>query len=1003
MMPISLTLSAFGPYPDTITIDFESFQEDGLFLITGPTGSGKTMIFDAMIFALYGKTSGQIRQTDSLRCDHALNEIPTFVEFSFSLHQQNYTIKRNPKYYLEGKKTPKQPSALLILPDGKMVEGIKEVNQKMISLLGVDDQQFKQICMIAQGEFTKLIMASSDEREKVLRELFHSETYQKLEEKLKVHLKTYQDKYDLLLNKRKDLMQELQVEDHQEYLSKQTKLIASQQKEYDDLKKDLDQKKQQLQLYRLQNQRLIQLKDLKQQFQDLKKQENDYQELNKTVDTLKKAQETNYLYISYIKQQKKLQTLKLNQEDFLKQLKKLEKDYQEKKVQANTLTVKQQTKEKLQNQIQETKQLINQIYQYQNDYQNLQTLKQQYRMLDEEHKLFLKKKEKFENGLQRDQERIQSEQQVQSKYELIKQQYVRLNEQKVKVHQLSDYYDQILKLNENKSDLQEEYTVVEKQVDHEKMQYNQMEKLYFRKQAGIFALQLKEDQPCPICGSLHHPHPAQIEKEDITKEKLDQQAKKVKQQEHRLQDILQKILLSNQKKEMLVKQTKQLSSELNIQEEISKEIFIKELDRLSKDEKRMKKEYLELQDELKYIQKLKKSVALSLKDMSTYESKELKQAQSLENIQVQIHQLSGKLNDSLRQYEIGEVNKNYQQVQKEYRQLSLEIETIQQDYEKVKNKYLEIKTKISSLNQQIIQEQEIYDELDNKYHTALDAFINEEEFLNLKTQINQISILEKKYQDYLISLKSLNEQIISLENEVKDSTYVDLSSLSETIKEVNQQLREKNDDLEKLKIDYSLKEKMIKDIQKINQQLEKDEDTYQRYLDLYNLASGKNNARVSIERYVLATYFENMLIYANVIMKQLSQGRYQLLRKDDAGKGRSQQGLELDVFDQESGNIRSIKTLSGGESFKAALSLALGLSRMVQDYAGGIELNTLFIDEGFGSLDSQSLDQAMNCLMELHHENKLIGIISHVSDLKDRIERQLVVERKQKQSVIQTI
>lgn len=1003
MMPISLTLSAFGPYPDTITIDFESFQEDGLFLITGPTGSGKTMIFDAMIFALYGKTSGQIRQTDSLRCDHALNEIPTFVEFSFSLHQQNYTIKRNPKYYLEGKKTPKQPSALLTLPDGKMVEGIKEVNQKMISLLGVDDQQFKQICMIAQGEFTKLIMASSDEREKVLRELFHSETYQKLEEKLKVHLKTYQDKYDLLLNKRKDLMQELQVEDHQEYLSKQTKLIASQQKEYVDLKKDLDQKKQQLQLYRLQNQRLIQLKDLKQQFQDLKKQENDYQKLNKTVDTLKKAQETNYLYISYIKQQKKLQTLKLNQEDFLKQLKKLEKDYQEKKVQADFLTVKQQTKEKLQNQIQETKQLIDQIYQYQNDYQNLQTLKQQYRMLDEEHKLFLKKKEKFENGLQRDQERIQSEQQVQSKYELIKQQYVRLNEQKVKVHQLSDYYDQILKLNENKSDLQEEYTVVEKQVDHEKMQYNQMEKLYFRKQAGIFALQLKEDQPCPICGSLHHPHPAQIEKEDITKEKLDQQAKKVKQQEHRLQDILQKILLSNQKKEMLVKQTKQLSSELNIQEEISKEIFIKELDHLSKDEKRMKKEYLELQDELKYIQKLKKSVALSLKDMSTYESKELKQAQSLESIQVQIHQLSGKLDDSLRQYEIGEVNKNYQQVQKEYRQLSLEIETIQQDYEKVKNKYLEIKTKISSLNQQIIQEQEIYDELDNKYHTALDAFINEEEFLNLKTQINQISILEKKYQDYLISLKSLNEQIISLENEVKDSTYVDLSSLSETIKEVNQQLREKNDDLEKLKIDYSLKEKMIKDIQKINQQLEKDEDTYQRYLDLYNLASGKNNARVSIERYVLATYFENMLIYANVIMKQLSQGRYQLLRKDDAGKGRSQQGLELDVFDQESGNIRSIKTLSGGESFKAALSLALGLSRMVQDYAGGIELNTLFIDEGFGSLDSQSLDQAMNCLMELHHENKLIGIISHVSDLKDRIERQLVVERKQKQSVIQMI
>ena len=266
MMPISLTLSAFGPYPDTITIDFESFQEDGLFLITGPTGSGKTMIFDAMIFALYGKTSGQIRQTDSLRCDHALNEIPTFVEFSFSLHQQNYTIKRNPKYYLEGKKTPKQPSALLTLPDGKMVEGIKEVNQKMISLLGVDDQQFKQICMIAQGEFTQLIMASSDEREKVLRELFHSEVYQRIEEKLKERLKTYQDQYSLLLNKRKDYQEELNIEeDGDVYLERKRKIIQELETRIQKQEKQKEELNQQIQLYHLQNQRLQNLKENKKQ------------------------------------------------------------------------------------------------------------------------------------------------------------------------------------------------------------------------------------------------------------------------------------------------------------------------------------------------------------------------------------------------------------------------------------------------------------------------------------------------------------------------------------------------------------------------------------------------------------------------------------------------------------------------------------------------------------------------------------------------------------------
>lgn len=1003
MMPINLTLSAFGPYPDAITINFESFQEDGLFLITGPTGSGKTMIFDAMMFALYGKTSGQIRQTDSLRCDHAENEQPTYVEFSFSLHQQSYLIKRSPKYYLEGKKTPKQPTALLTLPDGKMVEGVKEVNQKIISLLGVDDQQFKQICMIAQGEFTKLIMASSDEREKVLRELFHSETYQKLEEKLKEHLKVYQDRYDLLLNKRKDLVQELQIEDYDQYLTQQTKQIAYEEKALDQLKQQTEKQKQQLQLYQLQNQRISQLKALKQQYQALKQQDKNYQELNQTIKSLKKAQETSYLYNSYTKQQKKLKTLKLNQETNQKQLVILEKDYLESKQQAKTLTEKQQNKENLKTTIQETKQLMNQIYQYQEDYQNLQTLKQHYRMSEEEHKLFLKKKEKFENGLQRDQERIQSEQQVQSKYELIKQQYTRLNEQKTKIHQLFDYYDQTLKINEEKSDLQESYMVIEKKVEFEKNQYNQMEKLYFRKQAGIFAMQLEDEKPCPICGSLHHPHPAQIEKEDITKENLDQQAKKTKQQENNLQEILQNILLLDQKKELLFKQIQQLSSELNIQEEISKEIFIKELDSLSKNEKRLKKDYLDLQDEIKYIQKLKKSVALSLKDKDDYENKNLQQEKKLEDIQIQIHQLSGKLNQTMKDYEIGEVSKHYQLLQQQHQQLSKEIDDIQQNYEHIKNQYLELKTKVNTSNQQLIQEQEAYEVIKNNYQEALKGFVNEDEFLIFLTKIKQLSSLEKKYQDYLVSLKSLNEQIISLENEVKDTTYIDLTTLNESITLNTKQIKEKDEALEKQKISYSLKEKMIKDIQKINQQLEKDEDKYQRYLDLYNLASGKNNARVSIERYVLATYFENMLIYANVIMKQLTQGRYQLIRKDEAGKGRSQQGLELDVFDQESGQMRSIKTLSGGESFKAALSLALGLSRMVQDYAGGIELNTLFIDEGFGSLDSQSLDQAMNCLMELHQENKLIGIISHVSDLKDRIERQIIVERQQKQSVIQMI
>ena len=428
MMPINLTLSAFGPYPNQININFESFQEDGLFLITGPTGSGKTMIFDALIFALYGKTSGQMRQSDSLRCDHALNEIPTFVELTFSLHQQIYTIKRSPKYYLEGKKTPKQPTALLTLPDGKMVEGVKEVTSKVISLLGIDEHQFKQIVMIAQGEFIQLIMASSDEREKVLRELFHSEVYQRIEEKLKERLKTYQDQYSLLLNKRKDYQEELNIEeDGDVYLERKRKIIQELETRIQKQEKQKEELNQQIQLYHLQNQRLQNLKENKKRYQDLILQEKDYQKLFKKIQLLKKAKETNYDYLSLKQQEAKINQMKNKREETLQKYQTLEKESQVLEQKYQTLSLKQQENQQLFKQIQEQKQLIEAVLQYQHYYQNLQELKQTYHQLKKENTLFNQKKEKLQTSIERDLETIQSEKQIETTCKLLQQDYQKIN------------------------------------------------------------------------------------------------------------------------------------------------------------------------------------------------------------------------------------------------------------------------------------------------------------------------------------------------------------------------------------------------------------------------------------------------------------------------------------------------------------------------------------------------------------------------------------------------
>ena len=732
MMPINLTLSAFGPYPNQININFESFQEDGLFLITGPTGSGKTMIFDALIFALYGKTSGQMRQSDSLRCDHALNEIPTFVELTFSLHQQIYTIKRSPKYYLEGKKTPKQPTALLTLPDGKMVEGVKEVTSKVISLLGIDEHQFKQIVMIAQGEFTQLIMASSDEREKVLRELFHSEVYQRIEEKLKERLKTYQDQYSLLLNKRKDYQEELNIEeDGDVYLERKRKIIQELETRIQKQEKQKEEFNQQIQLYHLQNQRLQNLKENKKRYQDLILQEKDYQKLFKKIQLLKKAKETNYDYLSLKQQEAKINQMKNKREETLQKYQTLEKESQVLEQKYQTLSLKQQENQQLFKQIQEQKQLIEAVLQYQHYYQNLQELKQTYHQLKKENTLFNQKKEKLQTSIERDLETIQSEKQIETTCKLLQQDYQKINNQKIKIHQLSQYYDELLQAIEKRSDLQEEYVHLEKEVDDQRKHYQQLEKLYFRKQAGIFASQLKDNEPCPICGSLHHPHPALLEKEDISKEKLDQQKKVVTRFENKLQEHVQQLLLQKQKIEMKQQQIKQLSTELEI-EDVDKESFIKALDVISKDEKEMKKKYLQYQDELKYIQKLKKSVELSQKDMVVYLQKEEKQKHQLEQLQIQIHQLSGKLDDTKKVYEMNQLQDQLLEFERSYQEKIKEVEDLQNKYTKYKDLSIQLQTQIKSDQQHVSLEQKQLDLFNKNYQEHLKSFKDEEEFLHLK-------------------------------------------------------------------------------------------------------------------------------------------------------------------------------------------------------------------------------------------------------------------------------
>lgn len=445
------------------------------------------------------------------------------------------------------------------------------------------------------------------------------------------------------------------------------------------------------------------------------------------------------------------------------------------------------------------------------------------------------------------------------------------------------------------------------------------------------------------------------------------------------------------------------SKRLGIEEELDKEVFIKVLGSVNIEEKSLFDRAKELNDEIIYLNKLKISLDNHRNDLKIIEKQISDAIEQMDLYKASLNQIVGRIEslDHLKELSDDKINKMISDNEKEIIDLDLLIDRLESEYRSLNDKCIQLETNTQLIDKQLSDENDNYQRLITIYKNRLHKlFDSEEVFLALSLQLDTLTDKEKEYNDYLIGKETLQNQIKELEEELKDVKYIDITEMEKDSNCLKEQLNNLQIDLNKQKAKLITIRNTIENIINIDKQLNDSYDIYQQYLDLSELTSGKNEYRISFERYVLAAYFENILTYANILLKRMSQGRYQLYRRDNRSKGAGKQGLELDVLDLENGMLRDVKTLSGGESFKAALSLALGLSKMIQSFAGGIELNTLFIDEGFGSLDSQSLDQAIDCLIDLQQDGKLIGIISHVSELKERIDHKIILSRVNKETYI---
>ena len=1002
MKPLKLTIQAFSAYLNKTVIDFEELNKRGLYLICGDTGSGKTTIFDAICFALYKETSGTFRSHDIFRSHYASYNIPTIVELTFMLNSKVYTVHREHKYSKTGKTATDND---YILSSDKTISGVIKVNERMKELLQVDVRQFRQIVMIAQGEFSKLLTASSDDRVKIFRNIFHTEKLVEIEKLLKEKNSLLDKQYTLLSDRLNTLYSQYTGNDdifNEQSLSLMKEELSFKNNEIEKYQILLKESKEKLQKASDKLNQVLKINELFRQYdfyqqslEELLKCKKTYKEQIHSIELMKKAKELSY-------QEETIHTLDRQIKE-LEELLKNNKDRQRKLFNKEESFIKE--KEKLpeyQKELQFLNEMIKRqedLISYQHDYllndQKINELKSTYQELIKKQQEKQARREKLSRHLSRDQLSITEYTDLAVKKNQLETKMKKVNERKIQLHYLSDDYETLYILRENHYDKIHEF-------DKQRAIYNRCFELYketydhyMSQLTGHLAASLKEGEQCPVCGSIHHPDLAVLEgkKIDINDlNRLEKAADKEKDAFDLARDNVLKAQEEIKQKESVIKT---LSESLGITQDLNKELFIYLLNDISQQEKTDRQDYLEISNRIEYLDKLKESVKESQNDLD-YLNEELSFLEKkIQNILIDKNGLESINLEIIRQYpELKDFDKEtILLIKAKKERLEKKIDSfVKMDTFFISQK-TELQTQIKEQEIQIQKTVLLKTEKENILITGMkNDFHSSDDYQYYKNLLEEYDDYEKNVRNYENQYYNLNENLKSLNHQLEGKIREDQGFYQKAFDDLKNKIEIEEDDFKEMMMDMQRKKKLYSDIKKLYQKSENLLKEYGHYHTLYEMTSGRNSAKLSFERYVLTSYFDCILDYANVELRRLTQSRYQFMRRLEA-KGNSGQGLDLNVIDYQTGLSRDIKSLSGGESFKAALALALGLSSMIQSYAGGIELNALFIDEGFGTLDDESLNQAIEVLADLKSDNKVIGIISHVGEIKDRIDAYIEVKK----------
>lgn len=885
MKPLKIKISAFGPYKNCIDIDFEKLGESGIFLITGDTGAGKTTIFDSISFALFGEVSGSNRPVPSVRSDFADNDTETFVELEFTHKNKKYKIRRNPAYERtkkRGEGTTKTSADASLEYDDKVISGTKNVDIKIEEILGINSKQFKQISMLAQGEFLKILFAESKDRTEIFRRIFDTDIYNQIAKRLadktriaKAELEQLKDYFAINSSNIvwKDGIQSVQPKDVNELFIQE--ILEKLQQEIKINSEQFEKCQEQISKQSDENSKM-------------EKEITAQKDKNDKIDRCQKLQE----------EQKVLQE---KQED-IKQKGILIQKSQEI---INKILPKEDKKKELEKEISQKQKVLQDI--------------------SEKIELGKKKEEKFK--------------QILELIEIIKVQFQKYSELKDGKTELEDKIKKlqvIIKEQENKKIASENAQKIEAEWEKLSTEVLEKEKEFFREQAGILAENLKENEPCPVCGSLHHPNLAIKSTSVLTKEELDNLKEKEEKSRKTLTDATNKVTEINSKIETLIKE---------FGEEPNVELYNKKYTEISEE---LEKAYNQLNDNYKQI--MLKDIVIESFEYDIFKEK-----------------ITNKISKEREEF--------------------LKLQTQQEENKKQIDELLQKKEKAQNDYQNTLKEL---------------GFENEEQYKKSVLNNSQIEIFSKEIEKYKTDVTINVTKLEEIQKEIKGFEKLDLTAKIQEFNNKKQEL----ENMRKQQMEYHRifenNNRILIDLQTNSKKLDSKIKEFTMVEDLSKIANGTvyGKRRIEFEQFVQASYFDMVIIEANKRLLKMTDNRFLLVRKESSERVSDKIGLELEVIDNYNGKRRDVKSLSGGEAFKAALSLALGLSDVIQSYSGGIVVDTMFIDEGFGSLDTESREQAINTLNQLTDNHKLIGIISHVTELKERIDKKIIVTKSTEGSKI---